>query len=629
MAVQLRQLPWFLSAGSQFVYADPNKSYIVLDFETTALEYGAAVNSDNRLILACWRVVNPDGTYVDKHHFGDEWDQNELLQDIEEAAFVVAHNAKFELQWLKRCGVNLRKVLPFCTMLGQWVLDGNLREPRALQDLARKYQLGAKGDIVSTLIKSGVCPSEIPSRWLLEYCQLDVDLCHRLFLVELGLLAEKNLMHIVHTRNITCAMLADIEFEGMVLDPVRVGDEYDRTLREFNETKHRLGELAEGVNFGSGKQLAAYLFDTLGFAIPRDHKGNELVTGKGTPKTDAATLGLLVATLPEQAEFLTLYKKYNKLDSLLTKNLTYFKKTCEERQCTFLGIFNQGITATHRLSSSGRKVTFADGKTRSVQFQNMPRQYKVLFWSGHEDYYIGECDGAQLEFRVAAELGHDAVALEEIISGADVHSNTANVLTEAGQPTSRQDAKSRTFSPLYGGMGKTTAEKAYSAYFKEHYHGIATTQYEWALKVADKKYLTTPYGMVYYWPMAKMNRHGYITHSTEIYNYPVQGFATAEIIPIAAVCFWHRIEDTGITLLNTIHDSLINKVHKDATELFEVLSKQCLTLDVYDYLRGIYNYEFSVPLGVGIKLARNWADTKKEVIYQVFSDGREERKEKE
>jgi len=624
----LNPLPWFLQAGSQRVYRQPKGSYVVLDFETTALEFGAAINEDNKLILACWRVVHSDGTFTDKHKFGDEWDQDELLSDINNALFVVAHNAKFELQWLKRCGVNLRKVLPFCTMLGQWVLDGNLREPRSLQDLAKKYDLGAKGDVVSTLIKSGVCPSEIPNNWLLEYCELDVDLCHRLFKVELDLLLEKKLEHIVLTRNITCAFLADIEFEGMTLDNTRVEDEYDRTLREFNETKRRLDGLAEGVNFASGKQLAEYLFGTLKFPRPKDQRGNDIVTAKGATKTDAATLSLLVATTDEQREFLELYKRFNKLDSLLTKNLTYFKKTCEERQCKFLGIFNQGITATHRLSSSGRKVTFADGKTRSVQFQNMPRQYKGLFWAGDEDYLIGECDGAQLEFRVAAELGHDGTAYDEIVTGADVHAQTAAELTAAGEPTSRQDAKSRTFSPLYGGMGKTPAEKAYSKYFKEHYAGISKTQHEWALKVADKKYLTTPYGMVYYWPKASINRFGYVSHSTEIYNFPVQGLATAEIIPIAAVCFWHRSEGTGITVLNTIHDSLVNKVHKDATELFEELSKQCLTLDVYQYLRDIYNYEFTVPLGVGIKLARNWSDTKKEVIYQVFPNGKEERKEK-
>lgn len=85
--------------------------------------------------------------------------------------------------------------------------------------------------------------------------------------------------------------------------------------------------------------------------------------------------------------------------------------------------------------------------------QNVPRSYKRLFWSGDEECYIGEADGAQLEFRVAAALGRDEVAIDEINRGVDVHSVTAQVLTDAGEPTDRQNAKSRTFSPLtYSGF---------------------------------------------------------------------------------------------------------------------------------------------------------------------------------
>jgi DNA polymerase I-like protein with 3'-5' exonuclease and polymerase domains len=76
-----------------------------------------------------------------------------------------------------------------------------------------------------------------------------------------------------------------------------------------------------------------------------------------------------------------------------------------------------------------------------------------LFWSGNEEWVVGEADAAQLEFRVAAALGNDRVAIEEIINGADVHSITAEVLTKNGEPTTRQEAKASTFAPLaYSGL---------------------------------------------------------------------------------------------------------------------------------------------------------------------------------
>lgn len=620
----MKELPWFLGKAAHHSYLDTLGTYVVLDFETTNLEKGSAVCPDNELVLACWRVVQPDGSYKDKYKFGDSYSHDELIKDVMEATFVVAHNAKFEMQWLKRCGMDLHKILPMCTMLAQWVLDGNQSLPRSLSALCTKYGLDGKMDVVSKLISSGTCPSEIPERWLLEYCGVDVDRCHQIFLAQQKLLTKRNLWHILHTRNLTCAVLADIEFNGMTLDKQAVDEEYDRTLTEYNAAKIRLEEMAEGVNLNSGPQLAEFLYKKLGFTPPT-FRGEVIKTKGGKLATDTATLSKLESRTALQSEFLTLYTRQNKLSSLLTKSLIFFKNICEERKdCTFYGQFNQGITATHRLSSSGRPVLFAgEKKTRSIQFQNQPREYKRLFISGYDDYLIGECDGAQLEFRVAAELGHDKVAYEEIVTGKDVHGETARVLTEAGEDTSRQAAKASTFAPLFGGMGKTPAQKAYAIYFKEHYAEISATQAAWINKVVAHKELTTPYGMVFYWPTAKMNRFGYVNVSTEVSNYPIQGFATAEIIPIALVYFWHRSDGTGIVVLNTIHDSIINRVPKDKAEVFEQLSKQCLTTDVYDYLRDIYDYHFHVPLGVGIKLSRNWGLTKKETVYTVYPDGTE------
>lgn len=620
-------LPWFLLRDSQKVYVQPVQ-FVVVDFETTNLSKGSALDEKNEIVLACWKVVYPDGSSRDFHKFGGEYNQHELLQAIASAKFVVAQNAKFELQWLKRCGLDLRGVLVFDTLLGAWVLDGNLTRPRHLNALADRYGIPHKESLVALLIDQGICPSEIPRSWLLKYCARDVETTWEVFKRIASDLETSNRLHLVHTRNLTCAMLADIEFNGMTLDPVAVEEEYYKTLKERNEAENELHTLAEGVNLNSGKQLAEFLYGKLGFTPPKDHKGKVIKTKGGAYATDADTLSLLKATTPEQERFVALYKRYNQLDSLLTKNLSFFFNVVKERNCTFTAQFNQAITATHRLSSSGRPITFSDGKTRSTQFQNMPRAYKRLFTSGDDDYEIGECDSAQLEFRVAVELGHDSTGLGELVEGADVHGNTSRVLTEAGEPTDRQDSKPITFTPLFGGVGISKAQKAYAIYFKEHYHELGKEQAEWVLKVADKKELTTPLGMVYYWPNATMNRYGYVNVNNQVMNYPIQGTATGEIIPIAAVHFWHRIKNTGILLLNTIHDSLISKVPKGLGELFERLSFQCLTLDVYDFLRDVYGYEWQTPLGVGIKLSRNWGYTKNEVSYQVYPDGRYERKAK-
>lgn len=622
------QLPWFLDKDSQYVYLQDD--YVCFDLETTNLDKGSALNKDNRIVLACWTVVK-DGAETIKYKFGDEYEQQELLDDIKSVKYVVAQGAKFDLQWLTRCGADLRDLLVYDTMLGEWVLDGNLRQERNLSALGDKYLgIGKKADLVTRLIKQGVCPSKIPQAWLLKYCLKDVQLCKDVFVLQREVLKKREQLHIVHVRNLTCLVLADIEFNGMTLDKDAVLEEYKKTSIACEKALHKLNQMAEGVNFNSPKQLAELLYDKMGFEELRDRKGKLMRTEKGARATSSDVMANLVAITEQQELFVRTYRTFSKMDSLLSKNLVFFQKVCEELDGKFYGIFNQNIAATHRLSASGRPLLFKEEKkTKQVQFQNLPREYKRLFTVDDDDYLIGEVDGAQLEFRVAADLCRDNTAYEEIVNEVDIHSFTAKVMTEAGEPTDRQSAKRMTFKPLFGGQSGTKAEKDYIEFFTNKYEGIATEQRTWTYKVLNNKHLRTRYGMMFFWPHVNKSRSGYISDTTNIYNFPIQGFATAEIIPIALIHFWHKIKGLRVWILNTIHDSIICKVHKDDVEEYERIAKEALTTDVFRFLREVYSYDFVVPLGAGIKVGKNWGTSKTEKVWNVFPDGRETYKLKE
>lgn len=132
----------------------------------------------------------------------------------------------------------------------------------------------------------------------------------------------------------------------------------------------------------------------------------------------------------------------------------------------------------------------------------------------------------------------------------------------------------------------------------------------WVYSVLANKELITSYGMRYYWPHCKMQGSGYITHTTEIFNCPIQGFATAEIIPIALVHAWHRLRDMQVRLTLTVHDSVIGEKHRDvdADELRQILA-QAFTVDVYNFLDRCYNYrEEKCPLAAGVKIGEHWGE---------------------
>ena len=161
---------------------------------------------------------------------------------------------------------------------------------------------------------------------------------------------------------------------------------------------------------------------------------------------------------------------------------------------SYLSAFVEGITAftkpdgflhvglTQHITATGR---FSG---RNPNMQNMPRggtfPVKRVFVSRWDGGKIMEADFAQLEFRTAAFLAQDETAMDEIATGFDVHSYTAQVISDAGQPTSRQEAKAHTFAPLFGatGYGRSKAEQAYYEHFTEKYKGVAA----WHKNLADE-----------------------------------------------------------------------------------------------------------------------------------------------
>lgn len=446
--------PQLLERTNPSTYINGNPLF--LDFETTSIEKGTALNSKNNVVLACW-----DFQGEQKHLFGKEFNMQPLLEDIAKADFIVAHNAKFEMQWLRRMGLDLRSVLCYDTFLGEWVLAGNRSWGLGLDDCLARRGIGSKEAFVSRLIKMGVCPSQINKQWLLEYCATDVARTKELFFLQLAEVVNLKLTHLVYSRCLMAACLADMEFSGLTLDKEAVENEYDKVLSEHKQLSERLAEISGGINLRSTVQVAELLYDKLGFK-ELTRRGQPLRTASGRRLTDAGSLAQLKASNKEQREFLDTYKKLAKCNAKLTKTLHFFREVCNNHDCTFYGIFNQGITDTHRLSSSGRPILLRDAETgkekaRGIQLQNIPREYKRLIRAKQPGWLTAEADGSQLEFRVAADMGNDKIATEEIRNSVDIHTITADVFLKSGtQPEfkgltlkeARQPAKPQTFKPL-------------------------------------------------------------------------------------------------------------------------------------------------------------------------------------
>ena len=288
---------------------------------------------------------------------------------------------------------------------------------------------------------------------------------------------------------------------------------------------------------------------------------------------------------------------------------------------TYLSSFVDGII-TYVKPDNKLHVRLLQHRTSTGRFsgaepnmQNMPRggtfPVKKVFVSRWKGGKILEADFAQLEFRAAAYLSQDEVAINEVATGFDVHAYTSKVISDAGQPTTRQEAKAHTFAPLYGatGYGRSKAEAEYYEHFTEKYQGIKAWHSRLAKEALEKRMITTPSGRQFAFPDVERRRNGSVSHFTQIKNYPVQSFATADIVPLVLIHMDNMLSAQKSCIVNSVHDSVVIDIHPEEVQQVLYVIKQ-LNTDLRKIIENQFKIDFNVPLLLEAKIGDNWLDTK-------------------
>jgi DNA polymerase I-like protein with 3'-5' exonuclease and polymerase domains len=300
-------------------------------------------------------------------------------------------------------------------------------------------------------------------------------------------------------------------------------------------------------------------------------------------KTDKTTIKKLIAQAEGKgnetaAEFLKGISRLNAINTYLSSFVHGIQMWT--RPDGFLHAnFNQTTTRTGRLSSS------------NPNFQNQPKGGKFpvrrAVISRFEGGQILEADFSGLEFRVAGELSRDGQIIADILDGKDVHRDE------------RQAAKAYTFAPLYGGMGAN--EPPHVQRYFEEYFGIYDGLSKWHRKLMDgvleHGIVRIPSGREFAFPNAQRLRSGRITNATNVVNYPVQSFATADIVPLACI--------RALRLILTVHDSIVVDVHPDELDQVKNVLKDAM-LGVKNDLIERFEYEPVLPFDIEIEAGTNW-----------------------
>lgn len=382
------------------------------------------------------------------------------------------------------------------------------------------------------------------------------------------------------------------------------------TLLTFEEEKamYALKAYGPGVDWGSHKQVATFLYNDMGLPILK-------YTDKGAPSTDADTLELLNESHPHDA--LTALLEWRRISKLR-------------------GTYATGLRPHIRPSGRVHPTILPDGarsgRTSCVDpnLQNIPRpdsregkMVRDVFVSS-PGYLLVELDYSQLELRIAAMLSQDPVMLGIYNAGVDFHQRTAELISQVAwkiPPEQVEDkhrtlAKSVNFGIAYGktattfaaelGISKREAQvlvdaimghfTVFAAWKREALRDARVYGEAWTLwngQRARRRPL---------WRIGSALDGERITAENGSGNSPIQG--TASDYCVASICGivdWILSAGIPAKLILAVHDSIMLEVREDYVD--EVIT-ECRNIMEGWPTEG-------VKLKADVKVGKSWGSMQK------------------
>ncbi|HRP07156.1 MAG TPA: DNA polymerase I [Gemmatimonadales bacterium] len=521
-----------------------------------------------------------------------------LLEDP--AVAMAAHHAKYDIQVLRRAGVEVRG-LAYDSMLASFVIDPS-RRSHAIDALSLEF-LGVPMSKYGDLVGKGRAEipfAEVAVDRAAAYCGADsatVLALREHFAADLEqgslakLLAELELPLV--------PVLADMEWIGIAIDTAhfaRLSEELSRDLGAL-ETTIRSVAGVEGLNLNSPLQLAEVLFDKLQLPVIRRTK-----TG---PSTDAAVLEALAEQGHELPRLILQHRELQKLKSTYVDVLPAAVNGTTGRIHTS---FNQVGAQTGRIASSDpnlQNIPIRTARGEEIRRGFVPRKgWKFVV-----------ADYSQIELRLMAHFSGDPAFVEAFRSGGDIHRQTAAIIfgvdpaDVTGEMRSR--AKTINFGTIYGqgpfalsnqlGIPQDEAKAFITDYFTR-FAGVRAWLDAQVELAREQGYVETLLGRRRY--IAEIHDRNFNLRSfaeRTAQNTPLQGSA-ADLIKRAMIAVHQALPAAGLQscMLLQVHDELVFESPVDEVERTSEL--------VRAHMEGAA--ELKVPLVVDIGVGDNWRDAK-------------------
>jgi len=592
----------------------------------------------------------------------------EIQEELNKYQVIVGHNLKYDINIIKYFGIDISKHKLYCTMVGEYLLNGQERE-KSLDNLCVRYSQPVKDDRIKVMWNSGMDTSEIPLSILIPYCQADSLSALNIARKQYCKIIIKGRFKIFNLQMRFLNILSNMEINGFKWDQ----NEANKIIAKYTKYKsiaeNKLCKLfgRDDININSGDDLSACLY---GGVVKRTYIGPvkrfknvkvqmpyvftykngvskiklkwnvhpntpilryvnkerlERIEGVGiiplaksetkkstneAPyyKTGKDILPKLKTETPKQKLIVALLLKYSNYTRVLETFSGKGDDTGLMSKVEANGFihtnYNQAVTKTGRLSSSNpNSQNLPRGNTSPIKRCIIPRFDKIV-----------NGDLSQIEWRVPAFLSQDPVMMHEINNDIDQHAASCVELMELPfknkhdrvSKRNRDNAKIFNFRMIYRGTEYGFYSDPKMPKFKlkrwgkiirgfyAKYSGLDNWQRGTIKTVIDNRgCLLSPTGRLYTFPIGS----GGVFNNREIVNYPVQGMAGGDILPLAAIYIDTYMQKYGLKslMILTVHDSIVFDAHEH-----EIKTLTHIILHVFNnlpnYIKDYFGLDWNVKL---------------------------------
>ena len=584
--------------------------------------------------------------------------------ELPPGAVICGHNLAFDLMYLYKTNEVLKDELQdrliWDTQLAEYILSAQQTKWSSLDELSIQYGLPVKDDKIKKYFEKGLGSDKIPSAELIPYLEQDVINTAKIAEYQYKRAVESGQLTLIKTQMEALHATTEMQFNGLHIDRTKLDEYTVEVVDKYVEVKLDLQELAEAhaiEDINSPKQWSQFFFGGTKKVKVKEEVGvykngntkYKLVEKKvkvepfiryvpdpdkvsaktGQVSVDDAVLNdMLKHTFdPKAIAIINGLLKYRELSKQLS---TYVQGLSKHIIGDFIhGKLNHTATVTGRLSSTNPNLQ---------NISNNP--IKQIFTSRFRDGCIVEVDFNQLEVVALAHVTKDLQLIHDISSGKDIHSELyKDMFGRYPTKEERKPFKARTFQLIYGAGAKAISKQAgcsideakkFVDVFYTRYSGVADWHKNFAEEVENnsvyeldddgfrekvKTYIYhTETGRRFcfkeYYSDSSWSSRTYNFSPTELKNYPIQGLATGDIVPMMLGIIFRQLKNRDdVKMVNTIHDSLMFDVKLDSVTPFIKEITEVLRL-THSYFEDIFKKPLALKLNAGASVGINWFDMK-------------------